>query len=153
MHSHYDVVGSCSRDVDRTQRDHVECPNGTGNVPKGHQARRGSLPHHHQDTRWDTWNRSIVSIARAQAVEQVLDSTYKPALPDEALLFEEKRKFMYAVFERTLQSKKGKAIVRAHEARFDAQKVYAKIHTYCVKSTKALLNSHTLRPPDWATRH
>jgi hypothetical protein len=97
-----------------------------------------------QDIEWDTWNRSVVSIARAQAVEQVLDSTYRPVLIDEIALFEEKQKYMYAVFERTMQTDKGKAIVRAHEATFDAQQVYKEMHDYCVSSTKALLNSSTL---------
>jgi hypothetical protein len=40
-----------------------------------------------QDTEWDGWNRSIVSLARAQAIEQVLDSAYTPVLIDEISLF------------------------------------------------------------------
>jgi hypothetical protein len=63
-----------------------------------------------QDAQWDAWNRSIVSIARAQSVEQVLDSKFKPVLQEEVLLFSEKQKFMYAVFERTIQTDKGKAL-------------------------------------------
>jgi hypothetical protein len=51
---------------------------------------------------------------------------------------------MYAVFARTMQTDKGKAIVRAHETTFDAQKVYKEMHDYCVTSTKALMNSSTL---------
>jgi hypothetical protein len=97
-----------------------------------------------QDTEWDSWNRSIVSLARAQAIEQVLDSTYTPILINEISLFEEKQKYMYAVFARTMQTDKGKAIVRAHETTFDAQKVYKEMHDYCVTSTKALMNSSTL---------
>jgi hypothetical protein len=97
-----------------------------------------------QDTEWDSWNRSIVSIARTQNIDQVLDSDYRPVLVDEVSLFEEKQKYMYAVFERTMQTDKGKAIVRSHEATFDAQKVYKEMHHYCVSSTRALLNSSTL---------
>ena len=44
-----------------------------------------------QDIEWDTWNRSVVSIARAQALDQVLDSTYRPCLIEEIDLFEEKK--------------------------------------------------------------
>ena len=47
-----------------------------------------------QDDQWDTWNCSLVSIARAQAIEHVLDSTYIPVLPDEIALFAEKQMYM-----------------------------------------------------------
>jgi hypothetical protein len=91
---------------------------------KGIKRDASLFPVMNQDSQWDSWNRSIVSIARAQAVEQVLDSTYVPVLLEEIDLFKEKQKYLYSVFERTLQSDKGKAIVRSHEDQFDAQKVY-----------------------------
>ena len=97
-----------------------------------------------QDIEWDSWNRSVVSIARAQGLDQVLDSTYRPCLIEEIDLFEEKKKYMYAVFDKTMQTDKGKAIVRAHEATFDAQQVYKELYDYCTSSTRALLNSSTL---------
>jgi hypothetical protein len=77
-----------------------------------------------QDTQWDLWNHSVVSLAHAQSVKQVLDNKYIPVLPDEVALFSKKNKYLYAVFEHTLQSDKGKAIVCAYEDTFDAQKVY-----------------------------
>jgi hypothetical protein len=86
-----------------------------------------------QDAQWDSWNRSIVSTARAQSVEDVLNPKFKPVLQEEVLLFSEKQKFMYAVFERTIQTDKGKAIVRAHETEFDAQKVYEEMHDYALR--------------------
>ena len=51
---------------------------------------------------------------------------------------------MYSVFERTLQSDKGKAIVRAYETTFDAQKVYSEMYDYCNQSTRAQIESSTL---------
>jgi hypothetical protein len=47
-----------------------------------------------QDAQWDNWNCSLVAIARAQAVDQVLDPTYLPVLPDDIALFAEKQKYM-----------------------------------------------------------
>jgi hypothetical protein len=39
-------------------------------------------------------------------------------------LFEEKQKYMYTAFERTLLSDKGKALVREHTIDYDAQTVF-----------------------------
>jgi hypothetical protein len=76
--------------------------------------------------------------------EQVLDSTYQAVLHDKVALFAEKQKYFYAILERTLQTDKGKAIVCAHEATFDAQTVYKEMYEYCNRSTRAMLNSSTL---------
>jgi hypothetical protein len=62
----------------------------------------------------------------------------------EVALFAEKQKYFYAILERTLQTDKGKAIVCAHEATFDAQTVYKEMYEYCNRSTRAMLNSSTL---------
>ena len=52
--------------------------------------------------------------ARAQDIVEVFDPAYIPATADDAALFLEKQKFMYAVFEKTLHTNKGKALVRKH---------------------------------------
>jgi hypothetical protein len=77
------------------------------NFKKGCKRDAALYPVMTQDTQSDSWNHSIVSLARAQSVEQVLDDMFTPVLPDEVALFSEKNKFMYAVFERSLQSDKG----------------------------------------------
>jgi hypothetical protein len=76
------------------------------------------------EKQWDTWQRSTIAQARAQGLEDVLNHAYNPSLPDDILLFQEKNKVMYAVFERCLKTDKGKALVRAHEMDFDAQDLY-----------------------------
>lgn len=65
------------------------------------------------DAAWDNWNRSTIAQARAQDVEQVLDLSYAPSTADETSLFEEKQKYKYAVFEKTLLTDKGKALVKS----------------------------------------
>ena len=60
---------------------------------------------------WDSWHRSTVAQAHTQDVYDVLDPVYRP-LPTEKDLFEAKQRYMYAVFERVLQTDKGKALVR-----------------------------------------
>lgn len=96
------------------------------------------------EKQWDKWQRSTISLARAQGVEEVLDSLYAPTDQDDILLFEEKKKFMYAVFECTLQTDQGKSCVSEWDSTFDSQRVYADLLNYSIKSTKASLDSGKL---------
>jgi len=52
---------------------------------------------------WDSWHCSTVAQAWVQDVSDVLDLLFKP-VPAEKDLFEAKQKYMYAVFERVLQT-------------------------------------------------
>lgn len=59
-------------------------------------------------------------------------------------LFLEQQKFMYAVFEKTLLTDKGKALVRAYQHTFDAQSIYKELSAYAMNSTKAALQASSL---------
>src|SRR5687767_10007925 len=96
------------------------------------------------DAAWDNWNRSTVAQARAQDIAEVLDPTYAPVAIEDIQLFEEKQKFMYAVFERTLLTDKGKALVRHHQLSFDAQTIYKELTMYAMQPTKATMNALTI---------
>ena len=96
------------------------------------------------DAAWDAWNRNTMSHARAQDVADVLNPKYRPTSPQEKDLFDEKKKFMYAVFESVLKTDKGKSIVRAHHDTYDAQKVYEELAEYALKSTKASMDGSDL---------
>jgi hypothetical protein len=63
----------------------------------------------------DTWHRALLTQARAQDVDQVLDPAYSPSTQEDIDLFEWKKKYMYAVFENNVLTDRGKAIVREHE--------------------------------------
>ena len=95
------------------------------------------------EKQWDAWQRGTIAQARAQDLEQVLDSDYTPeeGNEDEKNLFIMKQKFMYAVFECSLLTDQGKALVRAHEDDFDAQVIYRDLVAYALKSMKAAINS------------
>jgi len=93
------------------------------------------------DAAWDNWNRATVAQARAQDVHSVLDPNYWPQSQTEIDLFDEKQKYMYAAFEKTLLTDKGKALVRAHQRKYDAQKIYAELSEYALKSTTASMNA------------
>jgi hypothetical protein len=82
-----------------------------------------------QDKQWDNWQRAVIAQARAQDLIDVLDNNFVPIGIKGGNLFSEKQKFMYAVFEQTLLSNKGKALVRQHLSNFNAQQLY---RTLCV---------------------
>jgi succinylglutamate desuccinylase len=59
-------------------------------------------------------------------------------------LFEEKQKFMYAVFEKTLLIDKGKALVCQNQQSFNAQQIYKELSAYAMQSTKATMAASSL---------
>lgn len=96
------------------------------------------------DAAWDNWNCGTIAQTRAQDIAGILDPTYIPATTDDADLFLEKQKFMYTVFEKTLQTDKGKALVCQHQHSFDAQRIYKELSEYHKYFTKASMNAFTL---------
>ena len=59
-------------------------------------------------------------------------------------LFNEKQKRVCSVFNKNLQSDKGKAFVRTHEDDYDAQSIYVKLADYYTKLVKVSLDSSNL---------
>ena len=72
------------------------------------------------DSAWDNWKCSTVAQARAQDIIEVLDPNYNPKMVEDMHLFLEKQKFMYAIFEKTILTDKGKALVHQNQQFFDA---------------------------------
>ena len=68
------------------------------------------------EKQWDTWQRSTMTMARSQGVEDVLDANYVAPAGTPQALFHEKQKYMCSVLQRTLQTDEGKSIVRTHDA-------------------------------------
>jgi hypothetical protein len=93
---------------------------------------------------WVSWQWSTLAQARTQDVADVLDPAYAPSQVEDKLLFEEKQKYLYAVFEQKLQTDKGKALVHEYEVTSGAQAVYAALLDHYTKSVKALLDQSQL---------
>ena len=93
---------------------------------------------------WDNWDRSTNAQACAQGVSDVLNPSHNPTLKDEKELFDEMQKFMYAVFEKNLLTDKGKALVRKHQAKYNAQAIYKELKDYATSSTKASMDASTI---------
>jgi hypothetical protein len=77
-------------------------------------------------------------------VSKVIDTSYVPTTPEDLGLFAAKQKYMYAMFERTLMTDKGKMIVRQPAIDGNAQQVYKKLKDHATHSTKALLDASKL---------
>jgi len=84
-----------------------------------------------------------VAQAHAQDVYDVLDPAYKPS-PTDKDLFKVKQKYMYAIFERVLQTDKGKALVRSNEATSNARLIFAELCQNALRSTRASIDSSRL---------
>ena len=97
-----------------------------------------------EDKQYDNWNRGTIALARTHDVEEVFDEKYTPTALDDVALFAAKQKFVYAVFEKGLQTDIGKQAVRDNFDDGDAQKVYATIKKHYNESVKATLDSSKL---------
>jgi hypothetical protein len=64
-----------------------------------------------------------------------------PTTSAEYELFQENLKYVYAILESKVETVKGKAIIRKHESKYDAEKAHAELHENHLKSTKASLSS------------
>ena len=94
------------------------------------------------DKQFDNWRRTTVAQARAQGVDDVLNPSFKPGNePDKIALFQEKQKYMYAVFDKIMGTDEGRKCVRSYIETFDAQKVYSDFIDATLKSTKTSLDS------------
>ena len=92
---------------------------------------------------WDSYHRTLVAIAHTQNVYNVLDLTYHPTIAQQPL-YKVKCQYMYAVFERTLLTDQGKALVRLYEDTSDARQIYSTMVNLMQKSTQAAIDSSKL---------
>ena len=92
------------------------------------------------DTKWQTWNRHLHSVAMTHGTEKVLDPEYKPVSNEDIELFAEQKKFMYTVFDRTLHTAKSLKFVRQHEKDKNAQALYEELVDAYQKGTTGHLN-------------
>lgn len=109
---------------------------------KGSKCDPTLFPYLKDSKSWDSWHRAMQAQARTQQVSEILDVNARPPLGSAAEdLFQEKQKYLYAVFERTLLHNQGKALVRKYEKTYDAHALYQELLTYHTKSTSAAMES------------
>ena len=97
-----------------------------------------------EDKFWDAWKMSVEAQARAQDLEDVLQPTFVPVGTDETALFAQKQNYMFAVFLYTVKTGAGRAIVKKHHLKGDAQQVWKDLVEHYTSSTTSKLRSDQL---------
>ena len=97
-----------------------------------------------ENKQWDHWRRTTLATACSHACEEVFDPNYNPTTTENKDLFDEKKKFIYSVFNDCLQTDVGKSLVRTHERNYDAQTIYKELKAHATASTQATLDTDEL---------
>ena len=89
------------------------------------------------DKYYDTFQRSFLANLKAQGLYDVTDPDHDPESGDiyEQELFQGKQSFVYSVLVTSLQTEKGREIVKEFEG--DARSIILKLHHYHTKSNVA----------------
>ncbi len=92
---------------------------------------------------WDSWHHLTMAQARAQDVDEILNPDYVP-LPGQKSLFEAKQNYLYATFERILQTDKGKSLVWTYKEDSEAQKIFKELCKDALRLTQSSIDSSWL---------
>ena len=71
---------------------------------KGIKRDAALYPIHKDQNQGANWNRAIISQARAHDVQEVFNITYWPTTHEDTQLFDQKKSFVYAVFNKVVQT-------------------------------------------------
>ena len=107
------------------------------NFKKGTKRDASVYPIFKNDKYYDTFQRSFLAILKAQGLYDVADPDHDPENGDiyEKELFKGKQSFVYSVLVTSLQTEKGRELVKEFEG--DARSIILKLHHYHTKSNVA----------------
>ena len=107
------------------------------NFKKGTKRDASVYPIFKNDKYYDTFQRSFFANLKAQGLYDVADPDYDPDSGDayEYELFKHKQSFVYSVLVTSLQTEKGRELVKEFEG--DARSIILKLHHYHTKSNVA----------------
>ena len=107
------------------------------NFKKGTKRDASVYPIFKNDKYYDTFQRSFLANLKAQGLYDVADNDHDPENGDtyEKELFKGKQSFVYSVLVTSLQTEKGRELVKEFEG--DARSIILKLHHYHTKSNVA----------------
>ena len=107
------------------------------NFKKGTKRDASAYPIFKNDKYYDTFQRSFLANLKAQGLYDVADPDHDPEDGDiyEKELFKGKQSFVYSVLVTSLQTEKGRELVKEFEG--DARSIILKLHHYHTKSNVA----------------
>ena len=116
---------------------HSESKTALNNFKKGTKRDASVYPIFKNDKYYDTFQSSFLANLKAQALYDVADPDYDPDSGDiyEQELFQGKQSFVYSVLVTSLQTEKGRELVKEFEG--DARSIILKLHHYHTKSNVA----------------
>ena len=119
------------------QTTHSESKTALINFKKGTRRDGSVYPINKNDKYYDTFQRSFLANLKAQGLYDVADPDHDPESGDiyEQELFQGKQSFVYSVLVTSLQTEKGRELVKEFEG--DARSVILKLHHYHTKSNVA----------------
>ena len=114
-----------------------ESQNALNNFKKGTKRDASVYPIFKNDKYYDTFQRSFLANLKAQGLYDVADPDHDPENGDtyEKELFKRKQSFVYSVLVTSLQTEKGRELVKEFEG--DARSIILKLHHYHTKSNVA----------------
>ena len=114
-----------------------ECQTALNNFKKGTKRDASVYPIFKNHKYYDTFQRSFLANLKAQGLFDVADPDHDPENGDmyEKELFKGKQSFVYSVLVNSLQTEKGKELVKEFEG--DARSIILKLHHYHTKSNVA----------------
>ena len=119
------------------QTTHSESKTALNNFKKGTKRDASVYPIFKNDKYYDTFQRSFLANLKAQGLYDVADPDHDPESGDiyEQELFQGKQSFVYSVLVASLQTEKGRELVKEFEG--DARSIILKLHHYHTKSNVA----------------
>ena len=119
------------------QTTHSESKTALNNFKKGTKRDASVYPIFKNDKYYDTFQRSFLANLKAQGLYDVADPDHDPESGDiyEQELFQGKQSFVYSVLVASLQTEKGRELVKEFEE--DARSIILKLHHYHTKSNVA----------------
>ena len=119
------------------QTTHSESKTALNNFKKGTKRDASVYPIFKNDKYYDTLQRSFLANLKAQGLYDVADPDHDPESGDiyEQELFQGKQSFVYSVLVTSLQTEKGRELVKEFEG--DARSIILKLHHYHTKSNVA----------------
>ena len=115
----------------------LESQTALNNFKKGTKRDASVYPIFKNDKYCDTFQRSFLANLKAQGLHDVADPDHDPENGDiyEKELFKGKQSFVYSVLDTSLQTEKGREMVKEFEG--DARSIILKLHHYHTKSNVA----------------
>ena len=73
----------------------------------------------------------------------MLNPEHRPLTDDDVNLFKEKHKFMHTVFDKMIQTNRGKKCAREQEGDYNAQSLHQNLNSFYTKSTNSRVSEST----------